>query len=71
MNNQTEEITKIFDAVSNRDHISTVHLMITLPSAFNPRSDQHLISLHSNTAELFTKTMKVKEMIVNLRSFDC
>ena len=36
----------------------------------NPKSDQHLISPCSNSVELFTKIMRIKEMITNLRSFD-
>ena len=37
----------------------------------NPKSDQHLISPYSNTAELFIKIMRIKETIANLESFDC
>ena len=29
----------------------------------NPLNPKHLISLHSNTAELFTNIMRIKEMI--------
>ena len=36
----------------------------------NPKSDQYLISPHSKTAESFTKIMRMKEMLTNLRSFD-
>ena len=42
--------------------------------AFNPlsplKSDQHVISPYSNTAESFIEIMRIKEMITNLRSFD-
>ena len=34
-------------------------------------SDQHLISPNNNTSESFVKIMRIKEMITNLRSFDC
>ena len=37
----------------------------------NPASDQHLISPYNNTSESFIKIMRIKEMITNLRSFDC
>ena len=37
----------------------------------NPKSDQHLISPRNNTAEPFTKVMRTKEMMANLRSFYC
>ena len=37
----------------------------------NPNSDQHVISLDSNTAESFIKIMRIKEMITKLRNFDC
>ena len=37
----------------------------------NPVSDQHLISPNNNTSESFIKIMRIKEMITNLRSFDC
>ena len=37
----------------------------------NPVSDQHLISPNNNTSESFVKIMRIKEMITNLRSFDC
>ena len=35
-----------------------------------PESDQHLISVYSNTAESFIKITRIKKMITNLRSFD-
>lgn len=38
---------------------------------FNPKNDQHPISPNSDTAESFRKIMRIKEMIVNLESFDC
>ena len=34
-------------------------------------SDQHLISPYSKTTVLFIKIMRIKEMVANLRSFDC
>ena len=40
----------------------------------NPRSDQHLISLNSTTAESFIKSchlITIKEMTANFISFDC
>ena len=37
----------------------------------NPGSDQYLISPHKNTAESFIKIMRIRQMITNLRSFDC
>ena len=37
----------------------------------NEHFDQHLISLHIATAESFIKIVRLKEMIANLRSFDC
>ena len=37
----------------------------------NPVSDQHIISPNNNTSESFIKIMRIKEMITNLRSFDC
>ena len=36
----------------------------------NPKNDQHLTSPYSNTTESFTKLMRIKEMITNLRSID-
>ena len=42
-----------------------------LLSPLHSMSDQHLISPSSNTAESFIKVMKIKEMMSNLRSFDC
>ena len=42
--------------------------------AFDPlsplKSDQHVISPYSNTAESFIEIMRIKEMITNLRGFD-
>ena len=35
-----------------------------------PNSDQHFTSPYSNTAESFTKIMRVKEMFANIWSFD-
>ena len=37
----------------------------------NPKSDQHVISPYSNTAESFIKIMRRKEMIANPKSYDC
>ena len=37
----------------------------------NPKSDEHLTSPYSNIAESFIKMMRIKEMIANLRGFDC
>ena len=37
----------------------------------NPKSDQHVISPYSNTAESFIKIMRRKEMITNPKSYDC
>ena len=37
----------------------------------NPASDQYLISPYNNTAESFIKIMRIRQMITNLRSFDC
>ena len=47
-------------------HSQTIHYLNPL----NPKSDQHLTSPYSNTAESFTKLMRIKEMITNLRSID-
>ena len=41
-----------------------------ISNPLNPKKDQHLLSRYWNTAELFIKIMKIKEMIANLRSFD-
>ena len=38
---------------------------------YNLKSDQHVISPYSDTAESFIKIRRVKEMITNLRIFDC
>ena len=37
----------------------------------NPKSDQHLISPYSKTVEPFINITRIKEMIGNLRSFNC
>ena len=36
---------------------------------FNPESDQRVISPHNNTAELFMKIMRIREMVTNLKRF--
>ena len=41
-----------------------------ISNPLNPKRDQHLLPRYWNTAELFIKIMKIKEMIANLRSFD-
>ena len=46
--------------------LSTMYLDVV-----NEHFDQHLISLHIATAESFIKIVRLKEMIANLRSFDC
>ena len=43
----------------------------SLVNPLNLESDQYLISPYNNTAELLIKTVRIKEMITNLRSFDC
>ena len=40
-------------------------------NSFNPKSDKYLISPYNKTAESFIKIVRIKEMNVNLRSFDC
>ena len=40
-------------------------------NSLNPKSDQHPNSPYSNTAESFIIIMRIKEMIANLRWFDC
>ena len=37
----------------------------------NLKIDKHLISPYSNTAESFTKIMRIKEIIFKLWNFDC
>ena len=37
----------------------------------NPTSEQNLISPYSKTTELFTKIMRITEMMANLTSSDC
>ena len=44
--------------------------LLCVLSPLNPKSDQHLISPYSNTAESFTKIMRMREMLANLRGFD-
>ena len=44
--------------------------LIILLNPLNPKSDQYLISPNSNTAESFTKIMRIKEMIAKLRGWD-
>ena len=36
----------------------------------NPGGDQYLISPYKNTTESFIKTMRIRQMIINLRTFD-
>ena len=40
-------------------------------NSLNPKSDQHPNFPYSNTAESFIIIMRIKEMIANLRCFDC
>ena len=42
----------------------------SLVHPLNLESDQYLISPYNNTAELLIKTVRIKEMITNLRGFD-
>ena len=60
-NNETE----------TNDHPSNLNLRLPVHlNHLNPKNDQHLISPYINTAESFTMIVRIKEMIVNLRSFD-
>ena len=63
---------KIFKTMPNiclqKSKILRFYSKVTLKT---PKSDQHLISPYSYTAESFIKIMRIKEMIANLRSFDC
>ena len=36
-----------------------------------PNGDQRLISPYINTSETFIRSMRINEMIANLRCFDC
>ena len=42
-----------------------------LVDPINTNSDQLLISPYSDTAESVIKIIRIKEMITNLRNFDC
>ena len=42
-----------------------------LVDPINTKSDQHLISPYSDTAESLITIIRIKEMIANLRNFDC
>ena len=46
---------------------NTELLLNSYINPLNTKSDQHLISPYSNTAESFIKIMRMKEMIANLR----
>ena len=46
---------------------NTELLLNSYINPLNTKSDQHLISPYSNTAESFIKLMRMKEMIANLR----
>ena len=47
------------------------HVDICVFSSLNPGSDQHLVSPNNNTDESFIKIMRIRQMIINLRTFDC
>ena len=49
----------------------TYFSIVGLFNPLNHKSDQHPISLYSNTAESLTTIMRIKEMIISLRSIDC
>ena len=50
---------------------NTELLLNSYINPLNTKSDQHLISPYSNTAESFIKIMRMKEMIANLRITQC
>ena len=50
---------------------TTVKSPFTRFNPFNPKRDQHLIPLYSNTAESFINIFRMKEMITNQRNSDC
>ena len=53
------------------DHPSYLNLRLPVHlNHLNPKNDQHLISPYINTVESFIMIVRIKEMIVNLRSFD-
>ena len=63
-------------------HVHTLHAksasvnmtyfsIVGLFKPLNHKCDQHPISLYSNTAESLTTIMRIKEMIISLRSVDC
>ena len=54
----------------NENIAATFHFSCVKKS-INPKSGQHLISPYSYTAESFTTIMTIKDMIADLRSFDC
>ena len=52
-------------------HLENPEPTVSLWIPLTPKSDQHLISPYNNTAEFFIYIMRIKEMIVNPKSFDC
>ena len=52
-------------------YLVVFYVDICVFNPLNPGSDQYLISPYNNTAESFIKTMRIRQMITNLRSFDC
>ena len=52
-------------------HAQTFDRCQILINPLNPKSDKHLISPYSNTAESFIKVMRLKEIIFKLWNFDC
>ena len=52
-------------------YLVVFYLDICVFNPLNSGSDQYLISPYKNTAESFIKTMRIRQMITNLRTFDC
>ena len=47
------------------------HSNLVSSNPLNPGGYEHLISPYISTAETFTKIMRICEIIITLRSFDC
>ena len=68
---KTKTKTKQNNETETNDHPCYLNLRLPIDlNHLNPKNDQHLISPYINTAESFTMIVRIKEMIVNLRSFD-
>ena len=68
---QTPFLISLVSSVSSAQANYYFPRRLFLLNSLNPKSDQHLMSPYRRTAESQIRIMRMKEMITDLKSYDC